>query len=120
MNFSKPFGPAVSETSEGGVEDAIGGVSREHAVIRQGENVDGEMSVAQFSRLLDSISGSSKREIDALISELQTLRKKLETGGRRLQNDLTEYTSLNREVMQLTKVISEGVRKLPHAQKLSP
>jgi hypothetical protein len=116
MNFSKPFGPAVSETSEIEVEGDIGTLSRGDAVIRPRENADGEMGVTEFSRLLHRVSGHSKREIDMLIGELQALRDKLETDGQRLQNDVSEYTSLSQEVMQLTKIISESVRKLPDVQ----
>jgi hypothetical protein len=69
------------------------------------------------SHAVHRVSGNSRREIDTLIGELQTLRDKLETNGRRLQNDISEYASLNQQVMQFTKIISESVRKLPDSQK---
>ncbi len=47
------------------------------------------------------------------------LREKLETDSRRLQNDVSEYAALSQQVMQLTKIISESVRKLPDAQEPS-
>ena len=53
------------------------------------------------------------REIESLIGDLQSLRKKLHTNGNRIQRDITEYAELNQQVMQLTNIISESVKKLP-------
>jgi hypothetical protein len=117
MKISKPFEPPASKKSEVDIEDNIRELSRGGAVFRQGESKDSEMSVTEFSRALHRVSGNSRREIDTLIGELQTLRDKLETNGRRLQNDISEYASLNQQVMQFTKIISESVRKLPDTQK---
>ena len=52
-------------------------------------------------------------EIANLISELQTLRKKLQTDGDRIQRDIAEHAELNQQVMQLTTIISDSVKKLP-------
>jgi len=119
MNFSKPFGPSATETSEVEVEGNIRELARGGAIFRQSENGDSEMSVTALAGLLRRVSGNSRREIDTLIGELQTLREKLETDSRRLQNDISEYASLSQQVMQLTKIISESVRKLPDAQEPS-
>jgi hypothetical protein len=121
MSFSKPFGPSASETSEVGVE--IEGDVRERArgsaVFGRSKNGDSEMSVTGLGRLLRRVSGISKSEIDTLIGQLQTLRDRLLTDGERLQNDISEYVSLGQQVMELTKVVSENVRKLPDAQEPS-
>lgn len=74
------------------------------------------MNLTGLGSLLRRVSGNSRREIDMLISQLQSLREKLETDSRRLQNDISEYASLSQQVMELTKIISESVRKLPDAQ----
>jgi len=91
MNFSKPFGSSATETSEVEVEGNIRELSRGSVVFRQGENGDSETSVTELGSLLRRVSGNSRREIDTLIGELQTLREKLETDSRRLQNDISEY-----------------------------
>jgi hypothetical protein len=54
-------------------------------------------------------------EIANLISELQTLRKKLQTDGDRIQRDIAEHAELSQQVMQLTTIISDSVKKLPRA-----
>jgi hypothetical protein len=123
MNFSGPFGPSAFETSEFKVEGTVG----EHAdvdahfqgdaVFGRDENGESELSVTGLGSLLRRVSGISRREIDVLIGQLQTLRDKLETSSQRLQNDLSEYASLSQHVMELTKVVSESVRKLPDAHK---
>ena len=70
MNFSKPFGPSATETSEVEVEGNIRELARGGAVFRQGENGDSEMSVTALASLLRRVSGNSRREIDTLIGEL--------------------------------------------------
>jgi hypothetical protein len=52
-------------------------------------------------------------EIDNLISELQTLRRKLQTDGDRIQRDIAKFAELSQQVMQLTTIISDSVKKLP-------
>jgi hypothetical protein len=58
-------------------------------------------------------------EIADLISELQTLRKKLQTGGDRIQRDIAEHAELSQQVMQLTTIISDSVKKLPRASGIN-
>ena len=59
------------------------------------------------------------QEIDNLISDLQTLRKKLQTDGDRIQRDIAEYAELSQQVMQLTNIISDSVKKLPRGPGIS-
>jgi hypothetical protein len=115
MNFAKPFAPSATETSR--VENNPRELARVGAVFNQLGDGDSEMSVASLGNLLCRVSGNSSREIDTLIGELQMLREKLETDSRRLQNDISEYASLSERVKQLTKIISDSVRKLPDAQE---
>jgi hypothetical protein len=66
------------------------------------------------------VSDTSMREIENLITELQKLRKTLQTNSNRIQQDITEHTELNQQVMRLTNIISESVKKLPVAPSMSP
>src|SRR5580700_678425 len=95
MNFAKPFAPSAVERSNPEVGDNIRELERSAAVSRRGENREGEMSSTGLGSLLRRVSGDSKRELDALIGELQMLREKLEGESRRLQNDISEYASLS-------------------------
>ena len=86
---------------------------RAGTAFRQSENGDGELSGENLSGLLRRVSKASIGEIDSLISELQTLRRKLQTDGERLQSDIAKYTELSQQVMQLTAIITDSVKKLP-------
>ena len=68
------------------------------------------------------MSGESTREIDYLIDGLKGLRKKLDDDGRRVQREIVEYASLSQSVIQLTKIVSEGmthVKKVPDAPNIA-
>jgi hypothetical protein len=71
--------------------------------------------VAHRNKLLSSKSKTkvSMGEIESLIVELKTLHKKLQTDGDRIQRDIEEHAELSQQVMQLTKIISDSVKKLP-------
>ena len=80
---------------------------------RQTESSDGEVSGEHLGTLLRQVSKTSVGEIDGLLGELQTLRTKLQTDGDRIQRDIAEHAELSQQVMQLTKIISDSVKKLP-------
>jgi hypothetical protein len=63
--------------------------------------------------LLRRVSKTSVDEIDSLIGELQTLRRKLQTDGDRIQRDIAKHAELSQQVMQLTTIISDSVKNLP-------
>ena len=70
--------------------------------------------------MLRRVAGNSAREIDDLIGELQNLRDRLDADGHRVQRDIMDYADLSQAVMQLTKIISESVKKLPGSPSISP
>lgn len=80
---------------------------------RQARSSDGEMSAEHLGTLLRQVSKTSIGEIDSLIAELMTLHKKLQTDGDRIQRDIAEYAELSQQVIQLTKIIFDSVKKLP-------
>ena len=81
----------------------------------QTESSDGEMSGEYLGALLRQVSKNSIGEIDSLIVELKTLHKKLQTDGDRIQRDIAQHAELSQQVMQLTNIISDSVKKLPRA-----
>jgi hypothetical protein len=112
MNFAKPLGSAKIDKIEAETNGNIREL-RDNAAFHQAAGSDGEMTPSDLSTLLDRVAGTSAREIDSLIGELQLLRKKLQTDGSRIQRDITEYAALSQSVMQLTKIVSDSVKKLP-------
>ena len=81
--------------------------------LRQTENGDGERLPEHLGTLLRQVSRASMGEIESLIVELKTLHKKLQTDGDRIQRDIAQHADLSQQVMQLTKIISDSVKKLP-------
>jgi hypothetical protein len=125
MVFAKPIDTAELDKAtdtevEGNIRELV---RRDSAGLRQsGDGSDSEMIANNVGSLLRRVTGTSTREIDNLINELQNLRDKLRTDGNRVQRDIVEYAALSQSVMQLTKIISESlmqVKKLPDAPSIS-
>jgi len=109
MNSAKPIDKTTEMEVEGNIRELV---RRDSTVFRQAEG-DGEASANNLGNLLRRVSGTSTREIDDLIRELQTLRERLHADGNRVQRDIVEYAELSQSVIQLTKIISDSVKKLP-------
>jgi hypothetical protein len=77
------------------------------------ESDDGQMSGENLSDLLGRVSKTSTVEVDNLIGEFEELRRRLQTDGDRIEREIEEYNALSQQVMQLTKIISNGVQELP-------
>jgi len=126
-NFAKPLGSAEADKAdvdtsaevevEGNIRELV---RRDSSALRQTES-DSDTAANNLNALLRRVSGSSTREIDHLIGELRNLREKLQADGNRVQRDIVEYAALSQSVIQLTKIISEGVthvKKLPEAPNI--
>jgi len=73
-------------------------------------------SAGDLNKSLRRLSETSTREIENLVGELQTLRRKLQTDGNRIQRDIEQYAELSQQVMRITTIISDSVKKLPEAR----
>jgi hypothetical protein len=96
-------------------------VRRDTNSIRQ-VDTESEMAANNLSSLLRRVSGNSAREIDHLIGELRILRDKLQADSDRVEREIVEYASLSQSVIQLTKIIADGVtqvKKVPDAPSIS-
>jgi len=72
-------------------------------VFRRGDNSNSDATTNSLSALLRRVSGNSMRD----------LREKLRSDGDRIHRDIVEYAALSQQVMQLSKIISESVKRLP-------
>ena len=77
---------------------------------------DGEIAANGLGSLVRQVSDASRREIRNLVGELQTLDKKLQNDGDRIQTYIEEYAGLNQQIMQLTTIISDSVKKIPDSR----
>ena len=108
MSIVKTRGPPRSDRPaeiEGTFRDLV---RRDSGTIRQSEDIS-EQATADLSSLVAQVSGELEREIDHLIDGLRYLRQKLDDDGRRVRREIVEYPSLSRSVIQLTKIVSEGM-----------
>jgi hypothetical protein len=120
MKSAKPNGSSeINRSSEMDLGGNIRELTRASDALPQVENRDGEIAADGLGTLLRRVSEASRREIENLVGELQTLDKKLLTDGNRIQRDIEEYAELSQQVMQLTKIIFESVKKLPAASSIS-
>ena len=118
MRNAKSNGTAeIVESLEKDIGSNIRELTHNSATFPQPENGDGETLA---DTLVREASERSVREIENLMAELQELRKKLLSNSNRIQRDITEHAELNQQVMQLTDIISESVKKLPTAPSISP
>ena len=111
MSILKPRGLSRNDQPteiEGNIRELV---RRESGAIRQPEDAR-EQAADDLSSLVDRVSGESTREIDYLIDGLKGLRKKLDDDGQRVQREIAEYSSLSQSVIQLTKIISEGMTRV--------
>jgi hypothetical protein len=116
MKYAKPIGPVEdNKPADTEFEGNIRELVRGSVAVRQPESGGGDPAVSSLSALLGRVAGSSTREIDNLIGELRSLREKLQADGNRVQRDIVEYAALSQQVMQLTQIISDSMRKLPSA-----
>ena len=114
QSMNKPLSSAeIGRSSETEIERDIHELARGSVALRRTENGDDEISGDSLGTSIRRMSETSTREIEKLLSELQTLRKKLQNDGDRIQRDIAEYTDLSQQVKRLTTIISESVKKLP-------
>lgn len=97
------------------VEENLRTLTNAGSFSRQGDNSNTDATTSSLSDLLRRVSGNSTREIDTLIGDLHDLREKLRSDGERIHRDIVEYAALSQQVMQLSKITSESVKRLPDA-----
>ena len=97
-------------------------VRRDIATLRRQPESDSEMVASNIGTLLARVSGTSVKEIDKLIAELQTLREMLHNEGARVQREIVEYATLSHAAMQSTRIIAESLthwkKKVPDAPSM--
>jgi hypothetical protein len=110
---SRPLESVKEKSSEPELEGNIRKLARASASVWQAESENAKTSTENLGTLVREVSKVSIDEIDHLIVELQTLRRKLQTDGERIERDITEYATLSAQATQLTKIVFDGVKQLP-------
>ncbi|MFZ1151138.1 MAG: hypothetical protein WAR76_15600 [Xanthobacteraceae bacterium] len=116
MSYVQPIqSSAEFKATDLDVEENVRTLTNAGAVFRQGDNSNSDATTSSLSALLRRVSGNSTREIDTLIGDLRDLREKLHSDGERIHREIVEYAALSQQVTQLSKIISESVKRLPEA-----
>jgi chromosome segregation ATPase len=117
MNLAKPLGYVeIDKSTETEIEASIQELASSSVAIREAEISEEGASAGDLNKSLRRLSETSTREIENLVGELQTLRRKLQTDGNRIQRDIEQYAELSQQVMRITTIISDSVKKLPEAR----
>ncbi|MFY9835587.1 MAG: hypothetical protein WAK55_03820 [Xanthobacteraceae bacterium] len=123
LNGSAKIGQSSDIDVGGNIHELLTRASdaiRRDEIIDRNEIIDDEIAADSLGHLVRRVSEASRREIEFLVSELQALDKKLQADCDHLQRDVEEYAELSQNVMQLTGIIADSVRKLPGAPGIIP
>ena len=77
------------------------------------ENATGENPADDLGILLRRITERSTREVENLIDELHSLRKKLEADGDLIERAIAQHSEFSRGAVRLTTMIADNVKRLP-------
>ena len=95
-------------------------VRRDSTSLRRAPETDSELVANNIVSLLQRVAGTSVKDINGLIAELETLRTLLEEEGARVQRELAEYAHLSQSAMQSMKIIAESLAQLRQVGDWSP
>jgi uncharacterized protein with von Willebrand factor type A (vWA) domain len=86
-------------------------VRRDALQLRRASEQAGEMFASNVNSLVQRIAGTSVREIDMLLRELEGLRDFLHSEGERVQREVAGYAHLSQTAMNSTKIIAESMHQ---------
>ena len=70
-----------------------------------------EVTVNNVNSLIQRVAGASIRDIENLISELESLRDLLHAEGKRVQREISGYAQLSQAAMKSTRMIADNVEQ---------
>jgi len=97
------------------IDKALAIIDKELEINLEGDNEGSEQAdksaptVDHAAMVLRGISANSSGEIDALVTDLQSLRERLADDGARVEKNIIAFTTLNQSVMQLAKLIADSL-----------
>jgi hypothetical protein len=89
------------------VEGEIREFVRRDVVSARRQDVD--LGTGNINFLIERVAGSSIKEIDNLIADLQTVREFLRSEGERVAREITSYAQASQAAMSSAKVVSDSM-----------
>jgi len=114
---SADFDQAIEAAVEGEIREFV---RRDSTSLRRAPETDSELVANNIVSLLQRVAGTSVKDIDGLIAELETLRALLEEEGARVQREVAEYAHLSQSAMQSTRIIAESLAQWKQVSGYSP
>ncbi len=113
--MSKANGAAeIDESLEAELGRNIHELKRNKHASSHQKDATGENSANDLGILLRDMTERSTREIETLIDELDSLRKKLENDSDLIERAIARHSQFSQGAMQLTTMIADNVKRLPH------
>jgi hypothetical protein len=97
---------AVTTAVEGELRDFV---RRDVVAMRRGRTDASEVNADHFNALIERVAGTSVKEIDHLIAELQAVRNYLLAEGERVQRELTNYAQATQAALASVKIITDSM-----------
>jgi hypothetical protein len=97
---------AVTTAVEGEIRDFV---RRDVVAMRRSRTDGGDVNADHFNALIERVAGTSVKEIDHLISELQAVRNYLLAEGERVQRELTNYAQATQAALASVKIITDSM-----------
>jgi hypothetical protein len=97
---------AVTTAVEGEIRDFV---RRDVVAMRRARPDGGEVNADHFNALIERVAGTSVKEIDHLIAELQAVRNYLLAEGERVQRELTNYAQATQAALASVKIITDSM-----------
>ena len=104
----------ITEQLEVEIGENIRELKRNGAALPRREKAMPGSSADDLGILFRQMTERSTREIENLIDELQSLRKKLENDGDLIERAIAQHSQFSQGAMQLTAMIADNVKRLPH------
>lgn len=107
----------IADASEDGVEkvnqveaEIRDFVRRDLQTVRRAAADTTEVVASNINTLVERVAGTTIREIDTLLRELETLRDLLHSEGERVQREVAGYAQLSQSAMNSTRVIADSMQ----------
>jgi hypothetical protein len=116
MSLVKPV-ISAEDKSERSAEEALATMTNVEGEIREfvrrdvvsARRSDVDLGAGNINFLIERVAGSSIKEIDNLIADLETVREFLRSEGERVAHEITSYAQASQAAMSSAKVVSDSM-----------